>query len=60
VPFKSKAQQRWMFSAESHGDLPKGTALRWAHDTPSIKKLPQRVFRSKVKRLTTGRSSRRR
>jgi hypothetical protein len=43
MPFKSKAQQRFMFSAESRGDLPKGTALRWAHDTPNIKKLPKRV-----------------
>lgn len=43
MPFRSKAQQRWMFAAESRGELPRGTARRWAHHTKSIKKLPERV-----------------
>lgn len=43
MPFKSKAQQRWMFAAESRGELPKGTAREWAHHTPNIKKLPERI-----------------
>lgn len=43
MPFKSKAQQRWMFAAESRGELPKGTAKDWAHHTPNIKKLPERI-----------------
>jgi hypothetical protein len=43
VPFKSKAQQRFFFSAESKGKLPKGTAKEWAHATPSIKALPEKV-----------------
>ena len=42
MPFKSKSQQRFMFAAESRGDLPKGTAERWAKDTPDIKKLPEK------------------
>jgi len=42
MPFRSKAQQRWMFAAESRGEVPKGTAERWAHDTPDIKRLPQK------------------
>ena len=47
MPFKSKAQQRFMFAAESPGfrgeaDIPKGTARRWAHETPNIKKLPEK------------------
>lgn len=42
MPFKSKAQQRFMFAAQARGDLPKGTAERWAKETPNIKKLPER------------------
>ena len=42
MPFKSKAQQRFMFAAESRGDVPEGTAERWAKETPSIKALPER------------------
>jgi len=37
MPFKSKAQQRFMYAT-----MPK-TAEKWAHETPSIKKLPQHV-----------------
>lgn len=43
MPLKSKAQQRYMFWAESKGKLPKGTALEWAHHTPDIKALPEHV-----------------
>lgn len=43
MPFRSKAQQRWMFSAEARGELPKGTAKKWARHTKNIKKLPERV-----------------
>ena len=43
MPFKSKAQQRFMFAAESRGELRKGTALRWAHHTDNIKALPEKV-----------------
>ena len=43
MPFKSKAQQRWMFSAESRGEVKPGTAIRWAHETKDINKLPQKV-----------------
>lgn len=41
-PFRSKRQMRFMFAAEARGDIPKGTARRWAHKTKSIKKLPER------------------
>lgn len=37
MPFKSKAQQRFMFAT-----MPK-TAEKWAKETPSIKSLPQHV-----------------
>ena len=42
MPFKSKAQQRYMFAAESRGDLKKGTAREFAKDT-DFKKIPERV-----------------
>lgn len=42
MPFKSKAQQRFMFAAEGRGEVPKGTAERWAKHTPDIKALPER------------------
>lgn len=45
MPFKSKAQQRFMFAAEERGDVPKGTAKRWAKDTPDIKSLPEKKKR---------------
>ena len=31
-----------MFAAESRGEVPKGTARRWAHETPNIKRLPDK------------------
>lgn len=37
MPFKSKAQQRFMYS--QHPDI----AKRWEDETPNIKKLPARV-----------------
>jgi hypothetical protein len=43
VPFKSKAQQRFMFAAEADGRVPSGTAKRWAKHTPDMKGLPARV-----------------
>jgi len=46
MPFKSKAQQRWMFAAEARGELPKGTADRWAKETKSIKSLPEHKGRA--------------
>ncbi len=42
MPFKSKAQQRWMFAAEDRGEVPKGTAERWADHTPDMKELPEK------------------
>lgn len=47
MPFKSKRQQRFMFAAESRNEIPKGTARRWAHETPNIEKLPERKKKEK-------------
>jgi hypothetical protein len=34
-----------MFAAEARGDVPKGTARRWAHETKSIKSLPEKKMK---------------
>jgi hypothetical protein len=47
MPFKSKAQMRWMFAAEERGELPKGTAKRWAEHTKDTSKLPERKGKGK-------------
>ena len=52
IPFKSKSQARYFFAAESRGDLPKGTAERWAHHTKSIKALPDHVDGKKEKKAS--------
>ena len=49
MPFKSKAQQRFMFAAEDRGEVPRGTAKRWAEETPNIKKLPEKVKKKRSK-----------
>lgn len=42
MPFKSKAQRRFMYAAEARGDVPGGTAARWEAHTKD-KNLPERV-----------------
>lgn len=37
MPFRSKAQQKWMFAEHP------AMAERWAHETPGIKGLPDKV-----------------
>lgn len=53
MPFKSKAQMRLFFAKEKRGELPKGTAKRWAHETPSVKKLPEKKKKSSKKASAT-------
>jgi len=43
MPLRSKQQMRKFFAMENRGELPKGTARRWAHHTPNIKSLPERA-----------------
>lgn len=43
MPYKSKAQHRLFRVLEAQGKLPKGTASEWAHHTPSMAKLPERL-----------------
>lgn len=54
MPFRSKAQQRFMFAAEARGEIPKGTAKRWAEETPNIKKLPERVHKKESAAYLAG------
>lgn len=48
MPYKSQAQRRFMYAAESRGDVSKGTAERWSAETPNEKKLPERVKAKKA------------
>jgi hypothetical protein len=50
VPFKSKKQQAFLFAAEARGEVKKGTAERWSHETPDIKHLPEKVKKHKARR----------
>lgn len=47
MPFKSKSQQRMMFAKEAAGEVAKGTAHRWAHETKDMKRLPEKKRKSK-------------
>ncbi len=42
MPFKSKAQQRWMFKNKPE------MAKEWADETPDIKGLPERKGKKKA------------
>ncbi len=44
VPFKSKAQERWMYS--QHPEM----AKRWAAHTPKSAKLPEHVKKDRTRR----------
>lgn len=54
MPYKSKAQERYMFAAEKRGDVPKGTAKRWAKETPSQKALPEHVHHARKRQGRKG------
>lgn len=42
MPLKSKAQFRKLLALEEEGKVKKGTAEKWAKETPNIDKLPAR------------------
>ena len=48
MPYKSKAQQRFMYAAEAKGDVEPGTASQWSKETKDIKGLPERVKAKKA------------
>lgn len=60
MPYTSKSQMRLFFAKEKRGELPKGTARRWAHHTPSIKKLPEKVNKKSLSMALHNISKRRR
>ena len=51
---------RWMFAAERRDEVKKGTARRWVHHTPSIKKLPEKVNKKSLSMALHNISKRRR
>jgi hypothetical protein len=57
MPYKSKSQQRKFFAMESRGDVPEGTARRWAHETPNIKRLPEKLKDKKKKKKRSKKAS---
>jgi hypothetical protein len=50
MPFKSEAQRRWMYAAESRGEVPKGTSKTWEKHTKK-KVLPETVAKAKPNQL---------
>lgn len=57
MPFKSKAQMEKFFAMEKRGEIPKGTAKRWAEETPNIKKLPEKKGEKSGKKESKEKSS---
>jgi hypothetical protein len=45
---------RAFFAMENRGELPKGTAERWARETKNIKRLPERVRKKKGEGKKSG------
>jgi hypothetical protein len=44
MPFKSKSQSKAFHAMENDGRMKKGTAHKWAHETPGgVRNLPERV-----------------
>lgn len=56
MPFTSKAQQKLFFAKEARGELPKGTAIEWAHATKNLKNLPEHSSSKKSKHPKGGRT----
>ncbi len=50
MPFKSRAQQRWMFSQKPE------MAREWAKETPRIDALPEHVKKKKKKKKNNKKS----
>jgi hypothetical protein len=51
MPFKSKAQQKWMFANKP------AMAKRWAKETPNIKALPEElddIKKAALKKIAKG------
>ena len=47
MPYKSRSQMRKFYALEARGEMKKGTAKRWAHETPDISELPEKKKKSK-------------
>lgn len=47
MPFKSKAQLRWMAAAVRRGEISKRTFKEWLRATRNVKRLPEHVRRKR-------------
>ena len=50
MPFRSKAQVRKFGAMVKRGEISKKKFEEWLHETPNIKKLPERVEKKKTKK----------
>lgn len=50
MPFESKAQHKKFRVMEKDGEMPKGTASRWAHETKDMKHLPEHKRKAKARK----------
>lgn len=48
MPFKSKNQMKAAFGGYLGSEM-KSKALKWAHETPNIKSLPEKLWKRKKK-----------
>jgi hypothetical protein len=48
MPFRSKAQVRKFGAMVKRGEMSKAKFEEWLHETPNIKRLPERVGKKKV------------
>jgi len=58
MPFRSKRQMRKFFAMEKRGEIPKGKAREWAHETSNIKALPETVRKNRKKKKTSKNTGR--
>ncbi len=50
MPFRSKAQMKAAFGGYLGQEMKK-KAVSWAHETPNIKELPEKLWKRKQKKL---------
>ncbi|RLI85223.1 MAG: hypothetical protein DRP01_06680 [Archaeoglobales archaeon] len=51
MPFRSKAQLRWMAAAVKRGEISKRTFEEWLRATKNVKRLPERVHKRRHQAL---------
>ena len=56
MPFKSKAQLRKFGAMVGRGEMSEATFKRWREETPSVKRLPERVRNERKRRKALARA----